>query len=124
MRPCCGGIRASPFETPRLQRGSSGGGATVVRDAEVADVRIQGVFLPAAPVRRLRKVQKCTFRRSRRDVRPARRKIMTLKTILLATTAFTVAGLVAAQAQTLSGKVSSTEEGQMEGVLVSAKKEG
>src|SRR4030095_7442602 len=35
-----------------------------------------------------------------------------------------VAGLVAAQAQTLSGKVSSTEEGLMEGVVISAKKEG
>jgi len=49
---------------------------------------------------------------------------MKLKTLLLATTVCTVAGLVGAQAQTLSGQVSSTEEGQMEGVLVSAKKEG
>jgi streptogramin lyase len=49
---------------------------------------------------------------------------MKLKTLLLATTVSTVAGLVGAQAQTLSGKVSSTEEGQMEGVLVSTKKEG
>ena len=55
---------------------------------------------------------------------PIREDIMTLKSLMLATTAFTVAGLVAAQAQTLSGQVSSTEEGQMEGVLVSAKKEG
>src|SRR6266705_1126223 len=49
---------------------------------------------------------------------------MKLKTLLLATTVCTVAGLVGAQAQTLSGTVSSTEEAQMEGVLVSAKKEG
>src|SRR5215470_8808772 len=66
------------------------------------------------------------FRRSRLEVRPQREKraIMRLKTLLLATTVCTVAGLVGAQAQTLSGTVSSTEEGQMEGVLVSAKKEG
>src|SRR4051812_10307561 len=62
-------------------------------------------------------------------VRPVRRKSMKLKAFLLATSMFTVAGFVGAQAQTLSGqslsgKVSSTEEGQMEGVLVSAKKEG
>src|SRR3954469_4253759 len=49
---------------------------------------------------------------------------MKLKTLLLATSVLTVAGLVVAQAQTLSGQVSSTEEGMMEGVLVSAKKEG
>src|SRR6266581_788269 len=49
---------------------------------------------------------------------------MKLKTLLLATSVLTVAGLVGAQAQTLSGQVSSTEEGMMEGVLVSAKKEG
>jgi len=49
---------------------------------------------------------------------------MRLKATLLATTMFAVAGLTGAQAQTLSGQVSSTEEGQMEGVLVSAKKEG
>ena len=49
---------------------------------------------------------------------------MTFKTFLLATTVFTVAGMAGAQAQTLSGQVSSTEEGMMEGVLVSAKKEG
>jgi streptogramin lyase len=49
---------------------------------------------------------------------------MKFKAFLLATSMFTVAGLVGAQAQTLSGKVSSTEEGLMEGVLVSAKKEG
>src|SRR5262245_54261390 len=49
---------------------------------------------------------------------------MKLKTVLLATPVGPVAGLVGAQAQTLSGQVSSTEEGQMEGVLVSAKKEG
>src|SRR5258705_305471 len=48
---------------------------------------------------------------------------MKLKTLLLATSVLTVAGL-GAQAQTLSGQVSSTEEGMMEGVLVSAKKEG
>ena len=58
---------------------------------------------------------------------------MSLKTLLLATTvglggALFSAGLcISAQAQTaptLSGQVSSTEEGAMEGVLVSAKKEG
>src|SRR3954467_9992081 len=49
---------------------------------------------------------------------------MTFRTFLLATTVFTVAGALGAQAQTLSGKVSSAEEGLMEGVLVSAKKEG
>src|SRR6266571_776575 len=49
---------------------------------------------------------------------------MQLKNLLLATSVFTFTGLVGAQAQSLSGKVSSTEEGQMEGVLVSAKKEG
>ncbi len=49
---------------------------------------------------------------------------MRLKTTLLATSVFVMAGLAAAQAQTLSGQVSSTEEGLMEGVLVSAKKEG
>src|SRR5262249_53983221 len=53
-----------------------------------------------------------------------RGKIMKLKTLLLATSVFTIAGFVGAQAQSLSGTVSSTEEGQMEGVLVSAKKEG
>src|SRR6058998_1414779 len=65
-------------------------------------------------------------KRSRLEVRPQREKraIMKLKTLLLATTVCTLAGLAAAQAQTLSGTVSSTEEGQMEGVLVSAKKEG
>ncbi len=49
---------------------------------------------------------------------------MQLKNLLLATSVFTFTGLVGAQAQSLSGTVSSTEEGQMEGVLVSAKKEG
>jgi virginiamycin B lyase len=49
---------------------------------------------------------------------------MRLKALLLATSVFTITGLVGAQAQSLSGTVSSTEEGQMEGVLVSAKKEG
>ena len=49
---------------------------------------------------------------------------MTFKTFLLATTVLTVAGMAGAQAQTLSGQVSSAEEGMMEGVLVSAKKEG
>src|SRR5260370_1042219 len=47
---------------------------------------------------------------------------------LLATVSFAglLAGLttIGANAQTLSGKVSSAEEGLMEGVLVSAKKEG
>jgi streptogramin lyase len=51
-------------------------------------------------------------------------EIMTFKTFLLATTVLTVAGMAGAQAQTLSGQVSSAEEGMMEGVLVSAKKEG
>jgi virginiamycin B lyase len=49
---------------------------------------------------------------------------MKFKAFLLATSMFSAAGLVGAQAQTLSGQVSSTEEGAMEGVLVSAKKEG
>jgi virginiamycin B lyase len=48
---------------------------------------------------------------------------MKFRTFLYATTTLTVAGLAGAQAQTLSGKVSSAEEGQMEGVLVSVKKE-
>jgi virginiamycin B lyase len=48
---------------------------------------------------------------------------MRLKTALLATSVLVMAGF-AAQAQTLSGQVSSNEEGLMEGVLVSAKKEG
>ena len=47
---------------------------------------------------------------------------------LFATVSFAglLAGLttIGANAQTLSGKVSSAEEGLMEGVLVSAKKEG
>ncbi|MEA2905051.1 MAG: hypothetical protein QOI12_2438 [Alphaproteobacteria bacterium] len=49
---------------------------------------------------------------------------MKIKALLLATSMFTVAGALGAQAQTLTGKVSSTEEGLMEGVLVSAKKDG
>src|SRR5438045_2169152 len=57
---------------------------------------------------------------------------MRLKALLLATClslsgALFQAGLTPASAQTgssLSGQVSSTEEGMMEGVLVSAKKEG
>jgi virginiamycin B lyase len=49
---------------------------------------------------------------------------MKIKTLLLATSMFTAAGLFGAEAQTLSGQVSSAEEGPMEGVLVSAKKEG
>ncbi len=48
---------------------------------------------------------------------------MQLKSLLLATTA-SFALMTAAHAQTLSGQVSSAEEGMMEGVLVSAKKEG
>jgi len=48
---------------------------------------------------------------------------MRLKSLLLATASFALM-TAAAQAQTLSGQVSSTEEGMMEGVLVSAKKEG
>src|SRR3954468_15405122 len=49
---------------------------------------------------------------------------MKLKTILLATSFFTVAGFAGAQAQVLSGQVSSGQEAAMEGVLVGAKKEG
>src|SRR5262245_23087835 len=49
---------------------------------------------------------------------------MKFKTLLLATSMFMAAGVVASQAQALSGRVSSTEEGAMEGVLVSAKREG
>src|SRR5262245_44717158 len=49
---------------------------------------------------------------------------MKLKALLLATSWSTLAGVVGAQEQPLSGKVSSAEEGLMEGVLVSAKKEG
>src|SRR5437667_3075262 len=48
---------------------------------------------------------------------------MRLKSLLLATASFALM-TAAAQAQTLSGQVSSTEEGMMEGVLVSAKKDG
>jgi virginiamycin B lyase len=48
---------------------------------------------------------------------------MQLKSLLLATAA-SFALMTAAHAQTLSGQVSSAEEGTMEGVLVSAKKEG
>src|SRR5215510_8445714 len=84
-------------------------------------------FLFPAPVGWNRNMRPSLFqRRCRLKVRPQRekRQIMRLKTLLLATTVCTVAGLVGAQAQTLSGQVSSTEEGQMEGVLVSAKKEG
>src|SRR5712672_3493527 len=60
------------------------------------------------------------------SVRPHKRENASrkLKNLLLATSVFTITGLVGAQAQSLSGTVSSTEEGQMEGVLVSAKKEG
>src|SRR3981189_1076494 len=49
---------------------------------------------------------------------------MQLTALLLSTSVLTVAGLVGAEAQTLSGQVASTEESTMEGVLVSAKKEG
>ena len=49
---------------------------------------------------------------------------MKFKTLVLATSIFIAAGVVASQAQALSGKVSSAEEGLMEGVLVSAKREG
>src|SRR5262249_8802122 len=48
---------------------------------------------------------------------------MKLKSLLLATSILTVAGF-GAQAQTVTGQVSSTEEGMMEGVVISAKKEG
>src|SRR5712675_498576 len=53
-----------------------------------------------------------------------REEFMKFKTLLLTTSMFMAAGVVASQAQALSGKVSSTEEGAMEGVLVSAKREG
>ena len=50
---------------------------------------------------------------------------MRLKSLLLATASFALMTAAAqAQAQTLSGQVSSAEEGMMEGVLVSAKKDG
>jgi len=49
---------------------------------------------------------------------------MKIKTLLLATSMLMAAGVVASQAQALSGKVSSTEEGAMEGVLVSAQRSG
>src|SRR5436853_7602023 len=49
---------------------------------------------------------------------------MKLKTYLLATSILNVAGLNGVQAQGLSGQVSSAQEAAMEGVLVSAKKEG
>jgi virginiamycin B lyase len=52
---------------------------------------------------------------------------MRIKALLLATTVLALTGLLPATAQTsgtLSGQVSSSEEGAMEGVLVSAKKEG
>src|SRR5262245_58830609 len=50
---------------------------------------------------------------------------MKFKTLLLATTVGLGAMLaLPANAQTVGGQVSSTEEGMMEGVLVSAKKEG
>src|SRR5947209_16847028 len=48
---------------------------------------------------------------------------MRLKSLLLATASFALM-TAAAQAQTLRGQVSSEAEGVMEGVLVSAKKEG
>jgi virginiamycin B lyase len=49
---------------------------------------------------------------------------MPLKSLLLATTASFALMTIAAQAQTLTGQVSSEAEGLMEGVLVSAKKDG
>jgi streptogramin lyase len=52
---------------------------------------------------------------------------MRMKALLLASTILALTGPLSANAQTsgaLSGQVSSTEEGAMEGVLVSAKKEG
>jgi len=49
---------------------------------------------------------------------------MKLKTILLATSFFTVAGFTGAQAQLLSGQVSSGQEAAMEGVLVGLRQEG
>src|SRR5882757_2800246 len=49
---------------------------------------------------------------------------MKLKTILLATSFFTVAGFTGAQAQVLSGQVSSGQEAAMEGVLVGLRQEG
>src|ERR1700757_5275325 len=58
-----------------------------------------------------------------------REKIMTLKSLLLATTVALLPAALSIQAQaqgapTITGQVSSTEEGKMEGVLVSAKKDG
>ena len=49
---------------------------------------------------------------------------MQLKSILLATTVSIFALPALVQAAPLSGQVSSAEEGNMEGVVVSAKKEG
>ena len=54
---------------------------------------------------------------------------MRMKALLLASTVLVLTGSLPASAQaqtsaTLNGQVSSTEEGMMEGVLVSAKKEG
>src|SRR3954453_4473733 len=59
--------------------------------------------------------------------RQTREATMRIKALLLATTVLALTGLLPATAQTsgtLSGLVSSSEEGAMEGVLVSAKKEG
>src|SRR5262249_31765161 len=83
-------------------------------------------FLHRAPVGEGRNMRPLGFQRGvdSGSTQREKRAIMKLKTLLLATSVFTIAGLVGAQAQTLSGTVSSTEEGQMEGVLVSAKKEG
>jgi len=49
---------------------------------------------------------------------------MKFKTFLLATSMFMATGVGASQAEASSGKVSSAEEGRMEGVLVSAKRDG
>src|SRR5262245_30441928 len=49
---------------------------------------------------------------------------MKFKTCLLATSILTIAGFTGAQAQGLSGQVSSAQEAVMEGVLVTVKKEG
>src|SRR5262249_23070276 len=53
-----------------------------------------------------------------------REEFMKLKVLLFATSLFVAVDVAASQAQAFRGNVSSAEEGQMEGVLVSAKREG
>src|SRR5258707_10487653 len=61
-----------------------------------------------------------------RMIRGGREEMMSKRLFATVSFAGLLAGLttIGANAQTLSGKVSSAEEGLMEGVLVSAKKEG